>query len=123
MKNVDLLVIGGSGFVGARVTESAIRAGYDVAHTYASHRPPQLGARSFHVKIQEENSLENCIALTKPQSIIYCAVPPPASAERYHETVSVEGVERAIATLDSSGKCKFIYVSTNAVFSSSSGAN
>ena len=121
VNNVDLLVIGGSGFVGAKVTEAAIQAGYDVAYTYASQKLPQLQAQSFQVKLQEENSLETCVAATQPRNIIYCAMPPPGSNDGLHEIVSVEGVKRTIAILNKSGKSRFIYVSTNAVFSGKSG--
>lgn len=114
--SIDLLVVGGSGFVGSRLTQAGIRAGLRVAYTYSSHAL-QLPAASYQVTIQDGKTLEACIAETQPRNIIYCAVPPPGSDERCHQVVSVEGVQRALAVLDRSRKCKFIYVSTNAVFS------
>ncbi len=120
MTNIDLLIIGGSGFVGARLTEAAIRAGRQVAYTYSSHRI-QLPAASFQVNLQDEKVLEACIAETRPRAIIYCAVPHPGSGAELHKAVSENGVRRLLAVLDRSNPCKFIYVSTNAVFSGKSG--
>ncbi len=120
MANVDLLVIGGSGFVGAKVVEAALQAGRNVAYTYASHKI-HLPVTSFQVNIQDKHSLEACVAETQPRNIIYCAVPHPGSDKELHEIVSVEGVKRLLSAKRKSSQCKFIYVSTNSVFSGKCG--
>ena len=115
---VDLLVIGGSGFVGANLTQAALRAGFKVAYTYSAHRL-KISADSFQVNLLEENMLEACLAKTQPKNIVYCAV--PRGDEIIHQAVSVDGVRRTLGALDKSLFPKFIYVSSNAVFSGRKG--
>lgn len=115
---VDLLVIGGSGFVGAKLTQAAVRAGYKVAYTY-SHHKLQLPADSLHVNLLEEGTLETCLAETQPKNIVYCAL--PRGDEKIHEAVSVEGVRRTLNALNKSFSPKFVYVSSNAVFTGTKG--
>jgi dTDP-4-dehydrorhamnose reductase len=111
----DLLVIGGSGFVGGKLVEAALRVGQDVAFTFASHEIPLLAAKAYQVKIHTGMELEACLADARPRTVIYCAVPHPGSDPELHDAVSVEGIRRVIPALQPS--CRLIYVSTNAVFS------
>jgi dTDP-4-dehydrorhamnose reductase len=123
MADDDLLIIGGSGFVGGKLVEAALRAGWNVAYTFASHELPSLPAKSYRVKIHEAMELEACLADARPRTVVYCAVPHPGSDQDLHEIVSVDGIRRVISALDRSNPCKLIYVSTNAVFSGKSGPN
>ncbi len=117
MGKVDVLVIGGSGFVGARVVKKATNAGYRVAYSYANHKI-DLGARAYCVRIEEQGVLEACIADTRPRIIIYCAIAPPLDGSAIHHAVSVTGVQRVLASLDPvTQQTLFVYVSTNAIFS------
>jgi len=118
ISSVDLLVIGGSGFVGANLTQAAVHAGFKVAYTYSLHKL-QLHADSFQVNLLEENTLEACLAKTQPKNIVYCAV--PRGDEKIHQIVSVEGVRRTLNALNKSFSPKFIYVSSNAVFTGKKG--
>ncbi len=115
---MDLLVIGGSGFIGAKLTQAAVKAGYIVAYTYSRHIADSP-ATPFQVRIEEEGALEECVTETQPRNIIYCALPQGDNS--LHYAVSIKGVSRAIATLAQSSHCKFIYISTNAVFSGKHG--
>ncbi len=120
MPGVDLLVIGGSGFIGAHVVAKAIEAGQDVAYTYAS-RKLSSPAQAYQVKIEEDGVLETCIAETWPKAILYCAVPQPRS-DAPHYIVSVLGVQRVAACLKSlKKKALLVYLSSNAVFSGKKG--
>jgi dTDP-4-dehydrorhamnose reductase len=116
--SVDLLVIGGSGFIGANLTQAAVCAGLKVAYTYSFHKL-QLPANSFQVNLLEENTLEACLAKTQPKNIVYCAV--PRGEEKIHQTVSTEGVTRTLNALNMSFSPKFVYVSSNAVFTGKKG--
>jgi len=116
--SVDLLVIGGSGFVGANLTQAALRAGFKVAYTYADHKL-HLPVNSYQVNLQEEDTLETCLAKAQPKNIVYCAV--PRGDETIHRAVSVEGVKRTLGALDKETSPKFIYISTNSVFSGEKG--
>ncbi|MBN1878215.1 MAG: sugar nucleotide-binding protein [Anaerolineae bacterium] len=121
MSKVDLLVIGGSGFVGAHLVKMAATAGYRVAYTYANHRTV-LPAQAHQVKIEEERVLEACITDTQPRIIVYCAVLPSKGDHTIHRIVNVEGVYRVLASLDAvAHQTLFVYLSTNAIFSGRQG--
>jgi dTDP-4-dehydrorhamnose reductase len=121
MTAFDVLIIGGSGFVGSKLVDVALTAGLNVAYTYSKNQLA-LPATSFQVRIQDRQELETCIAKTQPHCIVYCAVPPPKSDEYLHEVISVQGVERICSSLKKLENCKFIYLSTNSVFSGQDGS-
>jgi dTDP-4-dehydrorhamnose reductase len=121
MTAVDILIIGGSGFVGSKLVEEALKAGLNTAYTYSNNQLTFL-ATSFQVRIEGGNALEACIVKTQPRTIIYCAVPPPNSDEFLHNVVSVQGVQRVCTSLKDLENCKLIYISTNAVFSGQDGS-
>ncbi|MGD8403905.1 MAG: sugar nucleotide-binding protein [Anaerolineales bacterium] len=116
--SVDLLVIGGSGFIGANLTQAAFHSGLRVAYTYASHQL-DLPVASYQVNLQEVNTLENCLAETLPENIVHCAI--PHGDKNIHQAVSVESIRRMTNRLDKSFPPKLIYVSSNAVFTGSKG--
>jgi dTDP-4-dehydrorhamnose reductase len=120
MTAVDILIIGGSGFVGSKLVEAALKARLNVAYTYSKNQLV-LPATSYQVQIQNDQALETCIAKTQPQCIIYCAVPPPKSDEYLHELVSVRGIQRVCTSLKNLENGKLIYISTNSVFSGQDG--
>jgi dTDP-4-dehydrorhamnose reductase len=120
MKAFDILIIGGSGFVGSKLVEVALKAGLRVAYSYSSNQLAPT-AISFHLDIQDGQALESHIVKKQPRCIVYCAVPPPKSDEHLYDAVSVQGVERVCAALKNLENCKLIYVSTNAVFSGQDG--
>lgn len=120
MTAFDVMIIGGSGFVGSKLVDVALKAGLNVAYTYSKNQLA-LPATSFQLQIQDSQELETCIAKTQPRCIVYCAVPPPKSDEYLHEIVSVQGVERICSSLKNLENCKFIYISTNSVFSGQDG--
>ncbi|WP_082710115.1 sugar nucleotide-binding protein [Burkholderia sp. TSV86] len=119
MANLNLLVIGGSGFVGARLTKAAVDAGWSVAYTYLK-KELKISTKSFRVDIKDIQSIGACIAEIRPNIIIYCAKPSLDADEADHQAVSVDGVRQLLGLLDEE-HCKFIYVSTNAVFSGKCG--
>jgi dTDP-4-dehydrorhamnose reductase len=119
MEPVDLLVVGGSGFVGAKLVATALQAGRSTAYTYA-HHPLQLAAAAYRVCMPDERALAACIAEVRPRGIVYCAVPNPGSDRPEHEAVSVEGIRQVLAAL-ADWECRLVYVSTNAVFSGKAG--
>lgn len=117
---VDTLIIGGSGFVGSKIVSEATKvADSEIAYTYAT-RKVDLLARAYQVKMEEGGALERCILETKPRVVIYCAV--PFMDQALHKTVSVEGVKRTLTKLAGvNPSARFIYMSTNAVFSGARG--
>ncbi len=117
MSKVDLLVIGGSGFVGAHLVNLAANADYRVAYTYATHKVA-LPARAYQVRIEQQGFLEACIAETQPQVIVYCAAPSPRADDATHRAVNIKSVHRVLACLSTTlNRTLFVYLSTNAIFS------
>lgn len=119
-KSVNTLVIGGSGFVGSKIVSEAAKVqGCEIAYTYAT-RKVDLSARAYQVRLEEADELERCILKTNPRVVVYCAV--PFIDQALHKAVSVEGVKRALTKLgEVNPSARFIYVSTNAVFSGTRG--
>jgi dTDP-4-dehydrorhamnose reductase len=118
-----LLVIGGSGFIGARIVAAAAARGCRAAYTYA-RRSLELPAVAYRVDLAgtADQTLETCVADVKPQTVIYCAVPQTHADWDVHHVVSVEGVKRTLDVLrDAAPTALFIYVSTDAVFGGGNG--
>ena len=114
-----ILVIGGSGFIGARLTQSAVEEGHDVAYTYARHSKA-LDATAYLVDLtkSEDAALEQCLFNQRPQVVFHCAVPPPTYPDATaHQQISTGSVERTLTTLAKvAPDALFVYLSTNAVF-------
>ena len=110
---MDLLVVGGSGFVGAHLVSRAVVSGHRVGLTYAASRVDLPPARAYRVTMEETGALEACLEDSQPDAIVYCAVPPPRSTEALHRLVSVEGIQRVVTWLRaSSRRVLLVYVST-----------
>lgn len=116
----DILIIGGSGFIGAALARAAARAGRSVAYTWRS-RPVHIEAAAHRVDLSEAGALEACIDRLRPGCIVYCAVPQPGSEPGNHPVISVEGVRRVAAALKKIGAGRLVYLSTNSVFSGQNG--
>lgn len=118
-EKAKMLVIGGSGFIGARLVASATDAGYEVAYTYLNHSL-QLPLKGYRVALDQVTpELQDCLTEFQPQVVVYSAVPPfvYANGEELHRQVSVEGVERTLHLLKQSAPAaRFVYLSTNMVF-------
>lgn len=122
MQNARLLVIGGSGFIGARLVQAAAQASYqNLAYSYA-HRDISLPAPSYQVALdQPDMSLKNCLTEIVPDIVVYSAVPLPLN-EVEQAPVNIGGVERTLELMQKiSPNALFAYVSTNMVFGSGRG--
>ncbi|HMA33414.1 MAG TPA: sugar nucleotide-binding protein [Chloroflexia bacterium] len=122
MTKPRLLVIGGSGFVGARVVAAATTAGYRVTYTYG-RAPLALPLPAYPVALHEaDGRLEACLAQVRPQIVLYCAAPLGSQDLPLQWHVNVGGVQRTLAVLRAQRPPPlFIYVSTNAVFGGGQG--
>lgn len=114
--SIDLLVIGGSGFVGSRLVQAALAGGLKTAYTYAQ-RPLELNAPAYPVDfLSDGQSLEDCLIAAHPRAVVHCAVQYP-NDPAVHEPVSLGSVERITRTLRALDEdTRLVYVSTNAVF-------
>lgn len=120
MSKVDVLVIGGSGFIGSHLVKAVANEGYSVAYTYNENNP-HLPGQSYEIAFDQENKLEECIEKNRPSIILYRAKPNLSSEESLHYKVNVEGVRRVLASINYSNNVLFIYLSTSAVFSGKAG--
>lgn len=114
---VDLLIIGGSGFIGARTAQAAQAAGLSVACT-CQRRPSPEGLPAFQLDILDGAALVECLRSLRPRSVIYSAIAWDLASEEAQMRVSAQGVLvflDAMRIVDLTSR--LIYVSTNAVFS------
>jgi dTDP-4-dehydrorhamnose reductase len=116
-KRIDVLVIGGSGFVGSRLVQAAQAAGLCAAYTYA-RRPLELNAPAYPVNfLNGGTDIEDCLRASRPRAVVHCAVHYP-NDPAIHQPVSLGSVERLTHTLRELDEAtRLVYVSTNAVFS------
>lgn len=117
MKETRLLIMGGSGFIGARLVQSAAATGYkNLAYTYA-HKEISLPAIKYQITLdQPDASLTDCLAAFVPEVVVYSAVPLPLN-EAQQAPVNIDGVRRTLDALKKiSPHALFVYVSTNTVF-------
>lgn len=120
MSKVDVMVIGGSGFIGSHLVKAVAKEGYSVAYTY-NKNTPHLPGHSCQIALDQEKKLEECIEKNRPSIIIYCAKPKLSSDESLHYKVNVEGVGRVLASINYSNNVLFVYLSTSAIFSGKAG--
>lgn len=116
---VDLLVIGGSGFIGGKIVAAASRASLNVCYTYRTHKL-NLPVPSIQLDVRDEEKTHRTVRELRPKVVLYCAKPALDGAETEHIQVSVDGAKAALLGL-CGHSARFIYVSTNAVFSGARG--
>lgn len=115
-----LLILGGSGFVGARTAQQALKSGWQVAITY-NQRPIKLeNCEAYQLDLSSEAAqLAKILAEFAPQTVINSSVPNigvSATADD-HFTISVGGVEKLLTALRASRQApRLLQISTNAVF-------
>lgn len=123
---LDLLIIGGSGFVGGRTAQAAQSAGLTVACTHLA-RPAPPGIPAIRLDVTDSAALAACLSAHRPRALVYCAVSyAPTDDESMSEAaqmrVSAGGVEAIVQALRRAGApTRLVYVSTNGVFSGNSG--
>lgn len=110
-----LLVIGGSGFIGSALVAKALELDYEVSYTYARTVQRSVATSYKLDMLKKDGALEAILTRVKPDAVVYCAVPSLGADASLHRQVSVEGVARTLRVLEPSAR--YIYLSTNAVFS------
>jgi dTDP-4-dehydrorhamnose reductase len=114
---LKVLIIGGSGFVGARLAQGAAKAGFDVTSTHHRHEPDwDLFTLPLSLHSPDDNTLEQYIEMILPDIVIHAAVPKASSPENQHKVISVDSVRRLLTIMPEN--TRLIYLSTNVVFAS-----
>lgn len=115
----DLLILGGSGFVGARLAQAAQQAGRSAACTHRT-RPLPPGVPGWVVDLCDPAQVTALLRDTRPRAVIHCAVSyAPTHLDEAEQMASSAYSTRTLVdclhalALDT----RIVYVSTNAVFS------
>lgn len=115
----DLLILGGSGFVGARLALAARTAGMRVAGTHRTRALPP-GIPGYAVDLCDLNAVTALLDETRPRVVVHCAVSyTPTSLDEATQMASSADSTRALtsALRALSLATRIVYVSTNAIFS------
>lgn len=116
----DILILGGSGFIGARAAQTAHLAGLTCAGTYRTHPLPP-GIQGFALDLNDRKALSACLEDCQPKVVTHCAVTYDLS-EAAQMQISAASVRVLLSALQETGlNPRLIYVSTNAVFSGRDG--
>lgn len=113
MPKSRVLIVGGSGFIGAKLAEKLAATDFTVAYTYSS-QVVNLKLKSYHINLLDDLlPLLKCIDEFEPDIIIHCAI-PKSNDRDVHDKVSVQSIDRISQAIDLS--TQVVYFSTNAVF-------
>ncbi|MEH1129294.1 SDR family oxidoreductase [Micromonospora sp. CPCC 206061] len=107
---MDLLVVGGSGFLGQEVTRQALLAGDRVVATFHNHALPTAGVDWRKLDIRRRNDVAALVDQTRPAVIINAA---------YRQTdwaTTADGAMHVAAAAAAAG-ARLVHVSSDAVFS------
>ena len=115
----DLLILGGSGFVGARAAQAAQSAGWSVACTHRT-RPLPPGISGWQVDLCDRAQVTALLRETRPRAVLHCAVSySPTHLEEAEQIASSAQSTRILvdALQNLALDTRIVYVSTNAIFS------
>jgi dTDP-4-dehydrorhamnose reductase len=107
---VDLLVIGGSGFLGRRITHQAQLAGHGVIATFHARVPPATDADWRKLDIRRRDDVTALALDARPDAVINAAYRQPD-----WETTADGGMHVALAV--AAAGTRLVHVSSDAVFS------
>ncbi|MFJ6778907.1 SDR family oxidoreductase [Streptomyces yangpuensis] len=113
---MTLLIVGGSGFLGAELVRQAVAAGHRTAATYATGRPPgSTPAVVWHaLDLRDPGRAEAVVAEVAPRAVVN------ASSGGADWAVTAEGPVRLARAAAACGS-RLVHVSSDAVFSGASG--
>lgn len=117
---MQILILGGSGFIGGRLAQAFIQHQHRVDYTFTSRRlPAHLGATAHLLDLTRVRSddLAALVAATQPDAVIHCAVMPLNGDYIHHHSVNAYSVPRLTQALaQARPDARVIYLSTDAVF-------
>lgn len=109
---MTMLIVGGSGFLGAELVRRAVAAGHTTSATYSSRPPMDSGqpATWHRLDLRNPDQLQDVLAEVHPQAVIN------ASSGLADWAVTAGGLVRLALAAARSGS-RLIHVSSDAVFS------
>jgi dTDP-4-dehydrorhamnose reductase len=120
---MNILITGGSGFLGWNLTKELHRLGRILA-TYKDHKPRLDGCSFVQLDVADKNSVDNLLAAARPDVVIHTAGLKDVAYCQTHEQLAyqanVEGTKR-LAQMVSSYDALLIYISTDLVFDGAKG--
>lgn len=114
--NKKILVIGGSGFLGARFLELAPK-GFEIYATYLNQPAELEGIVEYQLDMFSLEEVANLIQKIKPLIIFYAARLEPYDKDQ----VKVKKIMNKLINFIKSQKIRFIYISSDAVFDGQKG--
>ena len=118
-----ILLLGGSGFIGARLLAALRARGQPVAYTFASHKLPlDIPGYALDLTRVRSDDLAQLIAQLQPDVVVHSAVMPINGDFIHHHSVSAYSVVRLTQALaEHCPQAQVIYLSTDCVFGSGRG--
>jgi len=115
---MNILITGGSGFLGWNLVKGFRRLGNIVA-THREHRLMFKGCSFVELDITDTNSIENVLRLTKPDVVVHTAALTEVAYCQTHQQhahqVNVVGTKNLVK-MANHYDARFIYISTDLVF-------
>ncbi|MDG4859098.1 sugar nucleotide-binding protein [Streptomyces sp. T-3] len=109
---MKILIVGGSGFLGAELVRQAVAAGWETAATYRS-RPGDIPGASWHqLDLRAPERIDEVLDGTAPDALVN------ASSGKGDWAVTADGAVRVAMAAARRG-CRLVHVSSDAVFSGS----
>ncbi|MFE3883789.1 SDR family oxidoreductase [Streptomyces lydicus] len=109
---MKVLIIGGSGFLGAELVRQATAAGWETAATYCSRPGTIPGALWHQLDLRAPGHIDEVLAAVDPRAVIN------ATSGNSDWAVTAEGSIRLAMAATKRG-CRLVHVSSDAVFSGS----
>ncbi|MCM2431085.1 SDR family oxidoreductase [Streptomyces sp. RKAG337] len=107
---MDVLIVGGSGFLGSELVRQAVAAGHTTAATFATRPGSIPGATWYALDLRDAARLEAVLAEVAPRLVVN------ATSGNSDWAVTAEGPVR-LAMAAAKYDCRLVHVSTDAVFS------
>lgn len=119
----QLLVTGGSGFLGWNLAKYAVNS-YDTYFTYCQHPVTIPGCEEYHLNLQEPDEIEEVLEEIQPDVIIHTAALSNADVCENRRSMAYDINVTATSRLAECARdlgAKFIYISSDLVFDGQQG--
>jgi dTDP-4-dehydrorhamnose reductase len=110
-----ILIVGGSGYLGAELGRQATRAGSDVVATYLSRPGQEPGIRWQRLDVRLPEDVREVVMAARPDVIVNAAY-------RYDDWASTAGGASTVAVAATAIGAHLVHVSSDALFSGSAAA-